>query len=116
MPENGSMIRVFYRNSGEESQIPLNELVSALTGFLDHFGEPKLLGDEIYKITQSGDGAAKFTRLLAACGYPDDPRGFFYELAELIGKADGSLKIAVGGVELPHLLLMAVMAGDAARQ
>ena len=109
MLENKEMIRVFFINSEEETQIPLNELISALTRFLDHFGEQSLLGNEVYQITGSGAGADKFARLLAACGYPEDPKGFFTELLDLIGKADGSLKIAVNGVELPHLLLMAVM-------
>ena len=48
-------------------------------------------------------------RLLDACGYRENPCGFFAELLILLGKADGTTRILVNGIELPHMMLMAVM-------
>ena len=38
MSRDDALLRVDFRNSGEERQLALSELVSALSGFLDHFG------------------------------------------------------------------------------
>ena len=42
-------------------------------------------------------------------GYSKDPAGFFEELLMLLGNADGTARILVGGVELPNLMLMAIL-------
>jgi lysine 2,3-aminomutase len=47
--------------------------------------------------------------LLDACGHGGDPEGFFSALLEQLATADGTRKIAVNGIELPHLMLMAIM-------
>lgn len=109
MPKNDALMRIVYENSGEENQIPLFDLVAALTRFLDHFGTKALVGKTFFEIIQSGDGRTKFSRLIDACRYSDDPRGFFSELLEQLGKADGTKKISINGIELPHLMLMAIM-------
>ena len=44
-----------------------------------------------------------------ACGYSNNPKGFFSELLVLLGKADGTAKISMNGIELPHLMLMAIL-------
>jgi L-lysine 2,3-aminomutase len=98
-----------YENSGEENQIPLSDLVAALTGFLDHFAEKSLVGEPFFTIVRTGDGRTKLSRLLDACGYRDNPKGFFADLLVLLGKADGTSKISINGIELPHMMLMAVL-------
>jgi L-lysine 2,3-aminomutase len=47
--------------------------------------------------------------LLDACGYRDNPKGFFSELLVLLGKADGTAKIVINDIELPHMMLMAIL-------
>jgi L-lysine 2,3-aminomutase len=108
MLENNTLMRIVFENSGEENQIPLSALVYALTDFLDHFAEKNLVGQAFCTVVQAGDGQTKLSRLMSACGY-DDPEGFFSELLDLLGKADGTAKIRINGIELPHLLLMAIL-------
>jgi lysine 2,3-aminomutase len=102
-------LRIVFENSEEENSIRLSELVSALTGFLEHFGVKPLVGEAFFFIVQDGDGPTKMARLLDACGYAEDAGGFFSHLLELLGKAPGTGKIAIHGIELPHLLLMAIL-------
>lgn len=109
MAKDDDLFRIFYENSDEENQVPHSELVAAIIGFLDHFGVKSLVGNEFYEIIQTGDGPTKFSRLLDACGYNDNPKGFFSELLGLLGKADGTKKISINSIELPHLMLMAIM-------
>ena len=109
MPQDDALLRIVYENSGEENQIPLSDLVTALMNFLDHFAEKSLVDEAFCAIVQTGDGPTKFSRLLHACGYRDNPRGFFSELLMLLGKADGTAKIAINDIELPHRMLMAIL-------
>ena len=60
-------------------------------------------------IVDTGDGQIKFSRLLDACGYSKNPKGFFENLLDQLGKADGSAQIAINGIELPHMLLISVL-------
>jgi lysine 2,3-aminomutase len=109
MLANDDGLNIVYANSGEENQVSLVGLKAALTDFLDHFGTIGLLGAEFAGIVQRGEGADKLSRLLEACGHTDNPHGFFTELLDLLGRADGSGKIVINGVELPPIMLMAVL-------
>lgn len=109
MAQNDALLRIVYENSGEENQIHLSDLVAAITGFLDHFAVKSLVGETFFNIVRTGDGRTKLSRVLDACGYSDNPKGFFSELLVLLGKADGTGKIRINGIELPHLLLMAIL-------
>ena len=102
-------LTIAYQHTGEENQVPLSELVNTLTGFLDQVAVEALVGKPFFNIIRTGDGRTKLSRLLEACGFGDDAEGFFRELLTELGKADGSEKITIGGVELPQLLLMAVL-------
>jgi L-lysine 2,3-aminomutase len=109
MPKNDALLRIVFENSGEENQILFSDLVAAVTGFLAHFAEKSLVGETFFSIVQTGDGRTKLSRLLKACGYSGNPKGFFSELLVLLGKADGTAKIAINHIELPHLMLMAIL-------
>ncbi len=109
MSQDDTLMKIVFENSGEENQVALSNLISAVTGFLDHFCVKALVGKPFYEIIQSGDGQTKMARLLDACGYRENPCGFFAELLILLGKADGTTRILVNGIELPHMMLMAVM-------
>jgi len=109
MPKDDALLTIIYENSGEENQIHLSDLVAALMDFLDHFAVKSLVGETFFNIVRTGDGRTKLSRVLDACEYSDNPKGFFSELLVLLGKADGTGKIRINGVELPHLLLMAIL-------
>jgi lysine 2,3-aminomutase len=100
---------VVFENSGETNQVPRSDLVDALTRFLDHFGTKALVGKPFLATIGSGDGHAKFARLLEACDYRDNPSGFFSELLTLLGKADGTVAVAVNGITMPSRLLVAIL-------
>ena len=109
MSQNDNSLRIVYENSGEENQVFLSDLVAALTGFLDHFGVKPLVGKAFFEIIRTGDGRTKLSRLLDACEYSDNPKGFFSELLMLLGKTDGTKKISINSIELPHLMLLAIL-------
>ncbi|CAB5104933.1 Lysine 2,3-aminomutase (EC [Olavius algarvensis associated proteobacterium Delta 3] len=109
MPEDAASLRIVFENSGDEKRVLLADLVAALSGFLDHFGVKPLVGERLYDIIQTGDGRTKLSRLLKACGYSDNPEGFFTELLLLLGKADGTATISMNGIELPPPMLTAIL-------
>ncbi len=114
MSPNDTLLNIVYAHSGEENQVPLSDLVAALTDFLEHFGVARLIGNDWLDVIGTADGAddnghSRFNRLLAHCGYADDADGFFRDLLGQLGKAHGTRQIVLGGVTLPHLLLMAVL-------
>ena len=109
MSQDDTSMKIVFENSGESNQISLSKLISAATACLDHFGVKALVGKTFFEIIQTGDGPTKMARLLDACGYNNNPGGFFKELLMLLGKADGSGRILVNGVELPQLMLMAIL-------
>ena len=102
-------MKIVYENSGEAAQATLSDLVAALTGFLEHFGVTPLVGRAFSGIIQTGNGSARFTRLLDACGYGGDPEGFFSDLLAQLAHADGTRTVRINNVEMPHLLLVAVL-------
>jgi L-lysine 2,3-aminomutase len=109
MPREEAFVGVVFENSGEANQVPLADLIDALTRFLDHFGTKALVGETFLATIGSGDGHARLARLLEACGYADDPRGFFEELLGKLGKADGTTAVAVNGITMPSRLLVAML-------
>jgi lysine 2,3-aminomutase len=109
MPQQNVSMKIAYQHTGEVHQVALADLVAVVTDFLDHLGVRPLIGKTFAEIIGTADGELKFSRLLAACGCSNNPQDFFEELLEQLGRADGNAPVAVGGRQLPHLLLMAVM-------
>ncbi|TKB24426.1 radical SAM protein [Desulfopila sp. IMCC35006] len=109
MMAEDAVLGIVYQNSGEEKQLLLADVQAALTAFLDHLGVRPLIDRAFFEIIQTGDGRAKLARLLAACGYGDDVPGFLRELLEQLGRADGTGKISINNIVMPHLLLMAIL-------
>ena len=109
MSQNAASVPIVDGHTGEERQVPLADLVDVLIEFLDHFGARPFVDPECGAVFGSGDGPQKFSRLLEACGYGGDAAGFFTELLERLGRADGTGKIAVNGIELPRLMLVAIL-------
>jgi len=109
MLENNNSVEIVYKNTGDVKQVPLADLVAALTDFLDHFAVKRLVGSAFTETVRNGNGKEKFSQLLGACGYKDNPHGFFTELLHQLGGADGTHKIHINGVALPHLMLMSIL-------
>ena len=114
MSQSDTLLKIVFDHSGEENQVQLEGLVAALTDFLEYFGEPRLIGKDVFEIigpSESADdsGPSRFNRLLGRCGYAGDAEGFFWDLLQQLGGANGNRRIELGGVTLPHLLLMAVL-------
>ena len=109
MSPQKTMLKLTLENSKEDHQIPLTDLKAICTDFLDHFGVPAFVGRRVLKIIGSGGGADKLARLLEACGYADDSQGFFEELLSALGRGNGGGKIAVGGIELPQMMLVQIL-------
>ncbi len=109
MPSADTLLKVVFKNSGEEKDVSLAGLSRAVTEFLEFFGEKTLVGEALYDIIGAGDGQTRFARLLTVAGYPDDSAGFFAELLRLLGKADGTRKIRINDIHLPVMLLVAVL-------
>lgn len=109
MAADDTMVKIVFSNSGEENQVPLSDLTAALTGFLDHLGVRPLIDRPFFEVIQNGDGRTKLAGLLEACGYPGDAAGFLQEIVQQLGQADGTGKIVVNNIEMPPLLLMALL-------
>ncbi len=109
MVQDDTVLGIVYQNSGEEKQVLLTDVQAALTAFLEHLAVRPLIDRDFFEIIQTGDGQTKLVRLLAACGYSDDTPGFLSELLQQLGRADGTGKISINNIEMPHLLLMAIL-------
>ncbi len=109
MASHDVTLRIVYKYSGEENEVLLSSLTETVISFLDQMATRQLTGPAFFNLIKEGTGSDKFFRLLSACKYADDPEGFFRELLDKLGMADGSGSITISGVELPHLLLVAVL-------
>ncbi len=109
--EDDTVYTAEFRQSGEETQVARPELERALIDFLDHYGEPALVGKPFYGIIGTGNGEMRLTRLIEAAGYPGDPEGFYAALLKGIEEADSAdpEPVRINNVALPHLLVTAVL-------
>jgi lysine 2,3-aminomutase len=103
-----TVYQVEFVNSREQSDIALSALTTDAADFLEHFGGEYLLGKVFHDIIGEGDGQTKFHRLLSAAGYADNPQGFFLELTEKLGNANG-VPIEVSGIHLPNLFVLSIL-------
>lgn len=89
----------------------VSALESTIVDFLERYGVPALVGRDFIARIGTGSGRSRFQRLLAAVGYADDSEGFCRELVRRLEAADSrnAAPIRIKGVELPHLLLVAVL-------
>jgi lysine 2,3-aminomutase len=109
MAPNDTALRIVYQNSGDEELVGLTELTAALTRYLEHLAVRPLIDSGFSGVIGEGDGRTKMARLIAACDYGTDTEGFYQELLAQLGRADGTTRIALNGIEMPHLLLMAIL-------
>lgn len=107
VPEDTTM-KIVYEHS-HDYEVKLSDLQERLIAYLDHLAVRPLIERSFYEIVQQGPGAEKLARLLTACGHENDPQSFFEELLAGLGRADGTTAIEVGGIAMPHLLLMEIL-------
>ena len=102
---------VEFSNSKKKKDIPLADVGEAVIDFLEHYGEKALVGKKFYEVIQEGDGETRFSRLLKATGYDEDPKGFFSELTHQLSHANSYYRepIMMNGVALPHMFLVSVL-------
>ncbi|MEJ2057602.1 MAG: hypothetical protein P8X39_07165, partial [Desulfofustis sp.] len=109
MTSDDKTLRIVFQHSAETNEAALSELTQNAVLFLDQMGTSQLTGHDFYQIIGAGSGAEKFSRLLEACGFSNNAEGFFQELLEKLGRADGSEKIVINTIEMPHLLLVSLL-------
>ena len=86
-------------------------LTATIIDFLEYYSTPSLVGRDFCQVTGDGAGADKWERLLVATGYKDDPDGFYRDLIRQLERTTEANRkpIRVGGLKIPHLLLMAIL-------
>ncbi len=97
------------RASNDGMNIDWAPLAQDLKNFLEHYGTASLLGDAFCDIIGQGSGERKFTNLLAAAGFKDNETGFCQALADQLEQTAKGQPIAINGVALPHLFLVAAL-------
>lgn len=104
-------LKVQFSHSREKRLVSLASLVENVVNFLEHYGEISVVGREFQAIIGDGDGEQKFTRLLRAVEFDNDPRSFFIALIQLLEKIN-SYEIEamrINGKNLPYLLVLSVL-------
>jgi len=89
----------------------LSALADTVVEFLERYGVAALVGRDFSELIGRQSGRRRFRRLLAATGFNEDPEGFCRELVGRLEAAAGNPAepIRINGIELPHLLLVAVL-------
>jgi len=107
---NDSVAGVFKYN-GEPFSVSIADITGAVTDFLDNFSTAGLLGKEFSDLIEAESGTTKFEKLLKAVGFENNAAGFFNALARDLEAANNEFRepIRINGIQLPHLLLMAVL-------
>jgi len=109
MTRNEVTLKIVFKYSGDNNEVSLGRLTSTTVSFLDQMATSQLTSPTFFEIIGDGPGAEKFSRLLSASGYADDSENFFRDLLKQLGMADGTTKIAIGSVLMPHLFLVSVL-------
>jgi L-lysine 2,3-aminomutase len=109
MTTSDKSLKIVFQHSAETNEATLSKLIQTAVLFLDQMGTRQLTGNDFYRIVGDGSGSEKFSRLLEACSFSGNAEGFFQELLEKLGSADGSEKIVVNMIEMPHMLLVSLL-------
>lgn len=108
MESKNRSINIEFKHSGEKTAVSLSALTRCAIEFFDIYGTIPLAGKQFCSITGAGNGVERFSTLLEKTGYPNNPYGFFTELLSAIVSGEMK-KILMKGIEIPHLLLMAIL-------
>ncbi len=97
-----------FEYSKEQKSVPLSRLEEGARTFLEIYGNAQFCGKDFADIIQQGNGQSKWENLLAATGFEGYPEDFFKTVLSAIAKGDGQT-LALKGVTLPHILLVAFL-------
>lgn len=106
------MFPVNWRGGADgQATVSLETLGRTAVDFLECFTDSPLVEPEFQAVVGPGDGEARFGRMIAAAGYPDDPAGFFGELMSRLETAnsDNADQLTLNGRRLPVSLLVALL-------
>ncbi|MFO7890205.1 MAG: radical SAM protein [bacterium] len=105
------LLEVIFKNSNEKKIISLESLINTTIDFLEHYGEINIVGKQFYSIIGDEDGKTKFTQLLKAAGYENDPHGFFRNVIQHIEKINcyETYPIKINKIILPYLLVLSIL-------
>jgi len=108
---NTTNLAISAARNDKKSGVNGDELATVIIDFLECYSTPSLVGRDFCQVIGDGAGTDKWIKLLFATGYENGPDGFCQDLTRQLKRSAGSNKepIQVGGVQLPHLLLMAVL-------
>lgn len=87
------------------------QIADAIIYFLERFAVRQFVEPEFLAVLGEAEGGfARFSRLVAACGFGDDAEGFCAALAWRLDEVEGvgAAKVEFNGVVLPYLLISAV--------
>jgi len=104
-------LKVEFRNTRRKAVVPLSDLITQSVDFLEYYGELNLVGREFHQLIGEGDGRSRFSRLLKASGYSDDPHGFFRALMDILEKTNSYevQPMELNGVTLPQLFVYGLL-------
>jgi len=109
MVSSETTLTIVFKHSGETCEVSVSNLAENVVLFLDQMGTGQLLGSTFFSVIGSGNGAAKFARLLRACRCEDNPESFFTHMLDQLSEADGTGTIVINDVEMPPMLLVSVL-------
>jgi lysine 2,3-aminomutase len=109
MKDDSQIVSVTFKTTGETQQVSLTRLVNGTTDFINNYTHPSLVDQQFLDIIGEGDGNIRLQRLLKETGFDGDQYGFFEMLLSFLGDADGTKRIIIKGVTMPHLFLVTIL-------
>jgi len=103
-----TILEVRFEHSKKQVGVPLSKLTDSMIQFLEIYGNEQFCGSSFVAVIGDSDGQTKFTALLAATGYANDPKGFFDVLLDAIGRSQ-SRNLKLNQIALPSMLLVALL-------
>ncbi len=104
METQNQVLNIEFQHAKKQVEVPVENLTRGVVQFLDIYGNTQFCGQKFAALIGQGSGENRFASLLNACGYENDPRGFFEQILGTIARGDG-WALAVNGVRLPAVLL-----------
>ncbi len=105
------IMNIAYELSEKPLEFPVDKLVAGALDFLAHSAERPLVPAEFIELVGHGDGESRFSRLLGAVGFKEDPEGFLVSLMEAVlrGEARGRGPFRINGEEIPDRFIIALL-------
>lgn len=103
-----TILHIQFEHSKKQADVSLTALTEGMIGFLEIYGNEQFCGREFVRIMGDRDGKTKFSHVLKATGYENNPKDFFERVLTAIAQSQGR-NLVVNQVQLPHTLLVALL-------